>query len=133
MTGLNQWRTLVGRASSRVPANRPPRWLHAAILCWSGASAVVAFLPHGAGGVPRAVNAIVFLMFGPGCALALGLRRRVPFPVVATISLGASLPVLVVSSQLLLILRIWSPWGVTAVVGLVTVGLLLVPVRLEES
>jgi hypothetical protein len=100
-----------------------------ALVCWAATSLLVAMLPAGAGGWPRTLNAVVFLVFGPGCALAWHLGRSVPPAVAAVIALAASLAVLLLSSQLLLILGLWAPWGVTALVYLATVGLVAVPVR----
>jgi len=100
-----------------------------ALVCWAATSLLVAMLPAGVGGWPRTLNAVVFLVFGPGCALAWHLGRSVPPAVAAVIALAASLAVLLLSSQLLLILGLWAPWGVTALVYLATVGLVAVPVR----
>ena len=100
-----------------------------ALVCWAATSLLVAELPAGVGGWPRTLNAVVFLVFGPGCALAWHLGRSVPPAVAATIALATSLAVLLISSQLLLILGMWAPWGVTALVAVATVGLVVMPGR----
>ena len=106
------------------------RRLRVGLLTWATASLVLALLPSGVGGPARAVNAIVFLTLGPACALAALLVRRVPPAVAGVIAVAASLTGLVLSSQLLLLIGLWAPWGITALVALTTVALVLVPVRM---
>jgi hypothetical protein len=106
------------------------RVLRVALLTWATASFLLALLPSGAGGLARAVNAIVFLTLGPACALAGLLVRKVPTAVAGVIAVAASLTVLVLSSQLLLLIGLWAPWRVTAFVALTTVALVWVPIRM---
>ena len=100
-----------------------------ALAAWAEVSVLVAILPEGVGGWPRAVNAIAFLTLGPACAVAWHLGRTVPAAAAAVIAIAASLTVLVLSSQLLLILGLWAPWGVTALVALVILARVVVPLR----
>jgi hypothetical protein len=105
---------------------RPPQ---VALLTWATVSFLLALLPTGTGGTVRAVNAVSFLTLGPACAIVLLLSRRVPPAVAGVIGVAASLTVLMLSSQLLLITGIWAPWGVAALVALITVALVVVPIR----
>jgi hypothetical protein len=95
------------------------------IMAWAVASYLVALLPAGTGGLPRAVNAVAFMMLGPGCALMLALARVFPAALAGVLALAGSLATLLLSSQVLLILGLWSAWRVAALVTWVTVALVL--------
>lgn len=95
------------------------------VIAWAVTSYLVALLPAGAGGLPRAVNGVLFMTLGPGCALALALTRRFPAAVACVIAIGGSVATLLLSSQLLLLLGLWSAWRVAALVTWVTVALVL--------
>lgn len=113
------------------------------LLLWAAASLLLAFLPVGAGGLPRAVNAVVFMTLGPAVALMVLLtlparsrsRRGAALPpaLAGVISLATSLTVLVLSSELLLLTGLWSAWGVAAMVAVATVTLTLVPTFLPDE
>jgi len=48
------------------------------LLGWTLLTCLVSLLPTGAGGFPRAMNAVVFMTFGPACGLmALWWRTKV--------------------------------------------------------
>lgn len=96
------------------------------VAAWAICSLVVALLPTGVGGVPRALYAIAFLVLGPGVAI---LTRAPAWPVAirCTAALGTSVTALVLGSQLLLILGLWSAPGVAVLVALATVALALAP------
>lgn len=100
-----------------------------AVSGWAAVSLVVALLPPGAGGPARAVNAVLFLTAGPGCALAGLLGGRVPWAMAASVAVAASLAVLLLSSQLLLILGLWAPWRVAALAALATIVLVVFWIR----
>jgi hypothetical protein len=100
------------------------------LLAWAAVSFLAALLPAGVGGIPRAVNAIVFLALGPGCALLVFLVRSLPVVVSAVIAIAVSLTVLVLSSQMLLLLGVWTYWGVAAIVAWFTVALTVMPALL---
>lgn len=102
---------------------------HAVILVWTTVSFLAAMLPPGVGGVPRAVNAVLFMTLGPGCALMITLLRSMPLETAASIAIGASLTVLVLSSQGLLIMGLWSTLHVAALVALATISFTLVSVE----
>jgi hypothetical protein len=104
--------------------------LQKALLTWATVSFLIALLPSGAGGLARAVNAVVFMTLGPACALAVLLVRAVPAAVAGVVAVAASLTVLVQSSQMLLIIVVWAPWRVAALVALTTIALVLVPIRM---
>jgi hypothetical protein len=104
--------------------------LQKALLTWATVSFLIALLPSGAGGLARAVNAVVFMTLGPACALAVLLVRAVPPAVAGVVAVAASLTVLVLSSQMLLIIGVWAPWRVAALVALTTIALVLVPIRM---
>jgi hypothetical protein len=104
--------------------------LQKALLTWATVSFLIALLPSGAGGLARAVNAVVFMTLGPACALAVLLVRAVPAAVAGVVAVAASLTVLVLSSQMLLIIGVWAPWRVAALVALTTIALVLVPIRM---
>jgi hypothetical protein len=95
------------------------------VMAWAVASYLVALLPAGTGGLPRAVNAVVFMTLGPGCALMLALARSFPPAVAGVIAVAGSLTTLLLSSQLLLMLGLWAAWRVAALVTWVTVALVL--------
>lgn len=101
------------------------RLLRIALACWAAVSLAVALLPAGDGGTVRALNALAFLTLGPACALGVVLTGVVPPAVSWVVALTASLTVLLLSSQLLLLIGLWSVGGVTALVAL-TVGALVV-------
>jgi hypothetical protein len=105
------------------------RVLHVGLLTWATLSFFIALLPSGTGGLVRAVNAVVFLTLGPACALAVLLARAVPPAVAWVIAIAASLTVLVLSSQMLLIIGLWAPWRVAALVSSTTIALVLVQIR----
>jgi hypothetical protein len=105
------------------------RVLQVALLTWATVSFLMALLPSGVGGLARAVNAVVFMTLGPACALAGLLVRAVPPAVAGVIAVAASLTVLVLSSQMLLIMGLWAPWRVAALVALTTIALVLGPIR----
>ena len=108
------------------------RAIEVALPVWAATTALAAPRPAGLGGWPRAINAIAFLTLGPGLAL-LSLLLRLVDPVVAgVISVAGSLTVLVLSSQLLLLLGLWSPWGVAAMVATVTVAISTPRLRAES-
>lgn len=100
---------------------------------WAALTVLVALLPAGAGGLLRAVNALLFLTLGPGCALAFLLARRLPPAVLMVVALATSLTVLLLSSQLLLILGIWAAWRVAALVAAVTIALAAIQVRTSSE
>jgi hypothetical protein len=109
------------------------RALQKALTGWATVSVVISVLPPGFGGSARAVNAVVFLTFGPACAIASLLARAVHLALAAVIAIAASLTVLLFSSQILLILGLWAPWRVAALVALTTVGLTWVPTRTSTN
>jgi hypothetical protein len=109
------------------------RVLQAALTTWAAVSLLLALLPAGAGGLARAVNAAVFLTLGPACALAGLLAGRVPPAVAGVIAVAASLTVLVLSSQILLIVGLWAPWRVAALVAVIAVALVMVPIRVRTE
>lgn len=98
-----------------------------ALLGWAGASLALAFLPTGTGGPVRAINAVAFLCFGPGCAVMVRLAGSWSASVCSVIAIAVSFTVLVLSSQLLLILGAWSAPGVATLVALVTIALAVAP------
>jgi hypothetical protein len=98
---------------------------HILVMAWALASYLVALLPAGTGGVPRAVNAVVFMTLGPGCAAMLWLTRLFPLALASVIAVACSLTTLLLSSQVLLVLGQWSAWRVAALVTWVTVALVL--------
>ena len=95
------------------------------VMAWAVASYLIALLPAGTGGLPRAVNGVLFMTLGPACGLALALTRRFPAAVACVMSVGGSVATLLLSSQLLLLLGLWSAWRVAALVTWVTVALVL--------
>jgi hypothetical protein len=95
------------------------------VLAWAVTSYLVALLPAGAGGLPRVVNGVLFMTLGPACALGLALTRRFPAGVATVMAIAGSLATLLVSSQLLLVLGLWSAWRVAALVTWVTMALVL--------
>jgi hypothetical protein len=105
----------------------------AAVVVWSLASCALALSPAGVGGVPRAVNSVVFLLMGPGIALAtflgrrytIGSRRLLSPGLVAVISETFAVTLLVLTGMVLLLVGAWS---VEAVVGVVTAVAVLVAV-----
>jgi hypothetical protein len=98
-----------------------------ALTCWALASLALAWLPPGVGGLPRTINAIVFMTLGPAVALAWYLARMVPLAVAGVVGLAASLVVLLLISQLLLLTGLWTPWRVAALIALVMIVLTWVP------
>ncbi|WP_137119907.1 hypothetical protein [Segeticoccus rhizosphaerae] len=104
-----------------------------ALLGWTLASLALSLLPAGALGPPRAVNAVVFVGFGPGCALMVRLVGSWSVSVCSVLAIAVSLTVLILSSQLLLIIGAWSVPGVAALVALVTVVLTVTPSRSREG
>lgn len=108
--------------------------VHWALLGWAVATFLVGLLPEGVGDGPRTFNALLFLTLGPGCALMLVLVDVLPLSTAMVVALGSSLGVLLLSSQVLLVMGLWRHSTVTALVGAVTVVLVLAPWRgLEES
>jgi hypothetical protein len=105
------------------------RALTIAVPPWAALTAVLALLPAGTGGWARAVNALLFLTAGPGCAVATLLARRLPAGAVMVVSVATSLVVLLLGSQLLLVLGIWAPWRVASIVALTTIALVVVGIR----
>ncbi len=104
------------------------------LVGWALLSFAVALLPEGVGGSPRAVNAVLFLTLGPGCAMLLLLFRSLTPAVAVVVAMGTSLAILVLGSQALLILGMWRSSGVTLLVALATIGLTLLPsVRGDEQ
>jgi hypothetical protein len=105
----------------------------ALVVLWSVLSGALALAPTGFGGLPRAVNSVVFLVAGPGIALAAFLHRRYTLgsgrllapSVVAVISETFSLTLLVLTGMALLLVGAWS---VPAVVGILTLVAVLVAV-----
>lgn len=95
------------------------------VIAWAVTSYLVALLPAGTGGLPRAVNAVLFMTLGPACALALALTRRFPAAVACVVAIAGSVATLLLSSQLLLLLGLWSAWRVAALVTWFTVALVL--------
>jgi hypothetical protein len=93
-------------------------WL---LVAWAVTSATLALLPAGAGGWPRATDVLIFMVFGPVCLTVLA-RPSLPLPVAVTAGLGVSLGLLVVTSQALLLLQVWRPWAVTALIAVATVA-----------
>jgi hypothetical protein len=107
------------------------RW---ALRGWAVATFLGGLLPEGVGDGLRTFNALVFLTLGPGCALLLVLRDVMPLPTALVVALGASLGVLLLSSQVLLVMGLWRHSTVTGLVATVTVGLVLAPwPNFEES
>jgi hypothetical protein len=95
------------------------------VMAWAVASYLVALLPVGTGGLPRAVNAVVFMTLGPGCALMLALIRAFPPALAGVVAVAGSLTTLLLSSQVLLLLGVWTAWRVAALVTWVTVAVVL--------
>jgi hypothetical protein len=110
-----------------------PRALQLALPIWATVSLLLALLPSGVGGLARAVNAVLFLTMGPGCAVAGLLARRLPPAVVGVVAVATSLTVLLLSSQMLLIVGMWAPWRVAALVALATIGLVVVQIRASRE
>lgn len=106
-----------------------PRAVPVALATWATVSFLLALLPPGVGGVARAVNAVLFLTTGPGCAVAGLLHRRVPPAAVGAVAVAMSLSVLLLSSQLLLVMGMWAPWRVAALVTLTTIALVVAQIR----
>jgi hypothetical protein len=106
-----------------------PQALRLSLSTWAAVSFLLALLPPGAGGLVRAVNAVLFMTMGPGCALAGLLARRLPPAVVGVVAVATSLTVLLLSSQMLLIVGMWAPWRVAALVALTTMVLVVVQIR----
>jgi hypothetical protein len=96
---------------------------------WALVTVALAPLPVGVGGWPRAVNAVAFMLLGPGIAMTAILVRLVDPTVAGVIAMAGSLTVLVLSSQALLVLHMWAPWRVAVLVAAVTIALALAPVR----
>ena len=103
------------------------RKVQAAISVWAVASFVVALWPPGVGGLARAVNAVLFMTFGPACALVIVLTRQVDRAIALAVSVAASLTILVLASQLLLVTGLWAAWRVAGIVAFATVALALLP------
>ena len=103
------------------------RKVQAAISVWAVASFVVALWPPGVGGLARAVNAVLFMTFGPACALVIVLTRQVDRAIALAVSVAASLTILVLASQLLLVMGLWAAWRVAGIVAFATVALALLP------
>jgi hypothetical protein len=97
------------------------------LLSWTLLSFVLAVLPPDMGGTVRALNAVLFITLGPGCALFLLLLEYMPPAEAAVVAIGTSLVTLVLGSQVLLIMGFWRTWGVTGIVALVTAALTLLP------
>jgi hypothetical protein len=107
------------------------------LLVWCFVSAFLGVLPTGVGGVPRALNSIVYMLFGPGIAMALLLQRRRPLNQQPHAQLGIGLPptaravlaatfsltLLVLSNMVLLLSGVWS---VASSVAAVTIGAVVV-------
>jgi hypothetical protein len=110
-----------------------PRALQLALPIWATVSLLLALLPSGVGGLARAVNAVLFLTMGPGCAVAGLLARRLPPAVVGVVAVATSLTVLLLSSQMLLIVGMWAPWRVAALVALATIGPVVVQIRASRE
>lgn len=94
------------------------------VIAWVAVSMAVALLPPGVGGLPRVLNALLFMGFAPGVAVVVALRRSITLPVACVTGLVASLTILVLSSQLLLALDMWTAPGVAAIVSAATLTLL---------
>ena len=109
------------------------RLLPPVLAGWAALSVVVALLPPGAGGLARVLNAVVFLSLGPGCALGSLLATRLPRAVLPVVALAASLTVLLLSSQVLLALGMWTAWRVAALVGAATIALAAIQVRTAKE
>ncbi|HET9499734.1 MAG TPA: hypothetical protein VFO98_05705 [Marmoricola sp.] len=105
-------------------------WAQWLLLAWAVVTFLLSLLPEGVGHDPRALNALLFLCLGPACALMLLLRGALPASGAAVVALGASLGILVLSSQLLLILGAWTAGGVTAIVAVVTIVVAFTPWRI---
>ena len=105
----------------KLPNLQRPQLL---VFLWADLSFLLALLPHGVGGVPRAVNAVLFMTLGPACAVLL-LLRSLPPVVAVVVGMGVSLGTLIRASQALLILGIWTAWGVAGIVAITTIGLTL--------
>ncbi|WP_446219649.1 hypothetical protein [Micromonospora sp. IBHARD004] len=111
-----------------LPRLRPTQLV---LIGWTLLSFLLALLPTGVGGSPRAVNAVLFMTLGPGCAMLLVILRTLPVAVAAVVAIGTSLAILVLSSQALLIVGMWRPWGITGLVALTTTALTLLPTLRE--
>lgn len=98
------------------------------VIAWAVTSYLVALLPAGTGGLPRAVNAVLFMTLGPAGAVMLALTRVFHPGVAGVIAIAGSLATLVLSSQVLLLLGLWTAWRVAALVTWVTVALVLATV-----
>lgn len=101
------------------------RFVQAAVVVWAIVSGVVALLPEGAGGTARVINTVVFLLAGPGVALALWGRRLFPPLLNVIIAALVSVCFLVLVSQLLLLAQVWRPWRVAVVVAVATVAVVV--------
>ena len=108
-----------------LPSLQRPQLL---VFLWADLSFLLALLPQGVGGVPRAVNAVLFMTLGPACAVMF-LLRSLPPVVAVVVGIGVSLGTLILASQTLLILGIWSAWGVAGIVAIATIGLTLLSER----
>lgn len=97
------------------------------LVSWALLSFGLSLLPTGVGGPPRAVNAVLFMTLGPGCAMLVFLLRFLAPAVAVVVAGGTSLAILVLGSQVLLIAGVWRAWGVTALVALATIAIALLP------
>ena len=97
-----------------------------ALVVWAIASLVIAMLPAGVGGAVRAVNEVTFLTLGPAFAV-ISVLRTLPVVVAGVIGVGVSLTTLILSSQLLLMLGIWTPWGAAVIVAATTIAFAVLP------
>ena len=99
------------------------------LVTWAVGSLLLALLPPGVGGSGRALNAVLFMTMGPAFAVGTVLLDRVTTAVATVIALATSLTLLVLSSEGLLMLGLWSPWRVAALVALATVAPTVIPIR----
>jgi len=122
-----------------VTAWLPRRNSQQLLLVWCFVSTFLGVLPAGVGGVPRALNSIVYMLMGPGIAMAMLLQRRHPIsqqhphaplgtaglsPAARAVVAGTfSLTLLVLSNLVLLLTGVWS---VASSVAAVTIGAVVV-------
>ncbi len=109
-----------------------------AVIAWCAVSVALALLPAGAGGPVRAVDAALFMLFGPAVAGLVTARRArearpsdAPLPPLVEVLLwtSASIAALAVTSTAIVFAGLWSTPTMVAVVAVETLLLASWPIR----